>query len=141
MSPASIYTDVTKQSGLNFIHEPGVDGTYFMPESLGSGCAFFDYDNDGDLDVYLINSGWHGKDQQKPRVTNHLFRQNPDHTFIDVTESSGLGGNGYGMGVAIGDYDNDGFSDVYITNYGAGYPLSQQRQWHFHRCDESCWNQ
>lgn len=113
-----MYKDITKASGLNFIHEPGVDGTYFMPESLGSGCAFFDYDNDGDLDIYLINSGWHGKEQHKQRATNHLFRRNPDLTFTDATESSGLGGAGYGMGVAIGDYDNDGFPDVYVTNYG-----------------------
>jgi hypothetical protein len=116
-SVPSIFTDITKQSGLNFIHEPGVDGTYFMPESLGSGCAFFDYDNDGLLDIYLINSGWHGK-EQKARVTNHLFHQKPDHTFSDVTQASRLTGTGYGMGVAIGDYDNDGFQDVYVTNYG-----------------------
>src|SRR5215510_3191802 len=110
-SASSIYKDVTKQSGVNFVHEPGVDGSYFMPESLGSGCAFFDYDNDGLLDIYLINSGWHTNQQNKPRVTNHLFHQNRDHTFTDVTEASGLTGTDYGMGVAIGDYDNDGFQD------------------------------
>jgi enediyne biosynthesis protein E4 len=116
---SSIYIDATKHTGIDFIHEPGVDDSYFMPESLGSGCAFFDYDNDGLLDVYLINSGWHANQQNKPRVTNHLFHQNRDHTFTDVTEKSGLTGNGYGMGVAIGDYDNDGFVDVYVTNYGS----------------------
>jgi len=118
MTRASLFTDITKQSGLSFVQDPGVDGTYFMPESLGSGCAFFDYDNDGRLDIYLINGGSHGKDQKNPRVTNHLFHQNPNGTFTDVTQVSGLGGSGYGMGAAIGDYDNDGFQDVYVTNYG-----------------------
>ena len=118
VNEAALFTDITKQSGLNFIHDPGVDGTYFMPESLGSGGAFFDYDNDGRLDIYLINGGHHGKDQGKPAIKNRLFHQNASGSFEDVTGRSGLGGSGYGMGVAIGDIDNDGNQDVYVTNYG-----------------------
>jgi hypothetical protein len=115
--PASILVDITKESSLNFVHEPGVDGSYFMPESLGSGGAFFDYDNDGDLDILLINGGWHGKQTNHQPVKNHLYRQEPNHQFVDVTNSSGMDSMGYGMGATIGDIDNDGDLDVYITNY------------------------
>ncbi|MCI0417074.1 CRTAC1 family protein [bacterium] len=118
--PSSIptaFTDITQQTGLNFVHEPGVDGSYFMPESMGSGGAFFDYNNDGYLDIYLINGNWHGK-AQASMVKNRLYRQNRDGTFQDVTDSSGLGDPGYGMGVAVGDIDNDGDLDVYVTNFG-----------------------
>lgn len=117
-SVPGFFTDITKQSGLNFVHEPGVDGSYFMPESMGSGGAFFDYDQDGDLDIYLINGAWHGKSRKSETLRNHLFRQESNHTFTDVTKSSGLGDIGYGMGVAVADIDNDGDQDVYITNYG-----------------------
>ncbi len=100
------------------MHDPGVDGTYFMPESIGSGAAFLDYDNDGDLDLLLLNSGPHGKGQSKARSPNKLFRQDPEMHFTDVTQIAGLAGTGYSMGVAIGDIDNDGDVDVYITNFG-----------------------
>lgn len=114
-----IFTDITKQSGINFVHEPGVDGSYFMPESMGSGGAFFDYDQDGDLDIYLINGTWHDKSRKSEIPKSHLFRQESNHTFTDVTESSGLAEPGYGMGVAVADIDNDGDLDIYVTNYGA----------------------
>jgi hypothetical protein len=117
-SVPGIFTDITKQSGLNFVHEPGVDGSYFMPESIGSGGAFFDYDQDGDLDIYLINGAWHGKSSKSEIPKSKLFRQESNHTFTDVTESSGLGEPGYGMGVAVADIDNDGDIDVYVTTYG-----------------------
>lgn len=116
---SAIFTDITKESGLNFVHEPGVDGTYFMPESMGSGGGFFDYDQDGDLDIYLVNGGWHGKEHQGEAPKNRLFRQESNATFTDVTEVSGLGDSGYGMGVAVADIDNDGDLDVYVTNYGS----------------------
>ena len=77
---------------------------------MGSGGAFLDYDNDGDLDIYLIQAAAQG--------TNRLYRQEPDGRFVDATEGSGLGDSGYGMGVAVGDFDNDGRVDVYVTNYG-----------------------
>ncbi|MFQ5823239.1 MAG: CRTAC1 family protein [bacterium] len=116
---AIIFTDITERVQLNFLHDPGVDSSYFMPESIGSGGAFLDYDNDGDLDIYLVNGAQHGKKRfNAPPLRNHLFRQERDGTFVDVTEASGLGDTGYGMGVAVGDIDNDGDVDVYVTNYG-----------------------
>ncbi len=118
-SASGFFTEITEQAQLNFMHEAGVDGSYYMPESLGSGGAFLHYDNDGDLDIYLINSGYHGarKDQQ-PLATSRLFRQEADGSFLDVTAASGLGETGYGMGCTIGDFDNDGHLDVYVTAYG-----------------------
>ena len=114
-----LFIDVTEDMGLNFTHDPGVDGSYFMPESIGSGCAFLDYDNDGDLDIYLVNGAQHGKSSATDLpLRNRLFRQESNGTFLDVTETSGLGDRGYGMGVAVGDIDNDGHVDVYVTNYG-----------------------
>ncbi|MGH7497187.1 MAG: CRTAC1 family protein [bacterium] len=118
-SRTGYFTEITDQVKLDFVHEAGVDGSYYMPESIGSGGAFLDYDNDGDLDIYLINGGYHGTNKdQHPLATNRLFRQNADGTFVDVTAASGLGDTGYGMGCAIGDFDNDGHPDVYVTNYG-----------------------
>ncbi|MCB9510507.1 MAG: CRTAC1 family protein [Deferribacteres bacterium] len=115
----SYLTDISEQVKLDFVHNPGVDGSYFMPESIGSGAAFLDYDNDGDLDIYLINCAWHSEQAATtPPLRNQLFQQQTDGTFINVTAESGLGDTGYGMGVAVGDIDNDGFVDVYISNYG-----------------------
>ena len=115
----SFMTEITDQSKLNFIHDPAVDGKYYMPESIGSGAAFLDYDNDGDLDIYLLNGAIHDKKNLAgPVLRNHLFRQEADGTFTDVTKTSGLGDPGYGMGVAVGDIDNDGFVDVFISNDG-----------------------
>src|SRR5229473_4674787 len=105
-------------SGINFVHTSGMSLQKYLPESTGAGCAFFDYDNDGWMDIYLVNSGpcdfW---TPSKP-LRNALFRNNRDGTFTDVTEKAGAPGNGYGMGVAAGDYDGDGFQDLYVTQYG-----------------------
>lgn len=117
---AHLFIEVTERVKLDFQHDPGVDGSYFMPESIGSGCAFLDYDNDGDLDIYLVNGARHSSsDSSKSPLRNHLFRQESNGTILDITEISGLGDPGYGMGIAVGDIDNDGNVDVYITNYGA----------------------
>jgi hypothetical protein len=123
----SFFTNINDQVGLDFHHVVGPLGTYFMPESVGAGGAFFDYDQDGDLDLYLVNSGRSpmapgdlprdGVPRDEP-VENRLFRQESDGRFTDVTGESGLGDRGYGMGCAIGDIDNDGDLDVYVTNYG-----------------------
>ncbi len=116
---AQWFTEITTAVGLDFVHETGATGKLYMPEVIGPGAALFDFDNDGDLDIYLI-TGNHGLPdavvEQTP--TNRLYRQDPDGRFVDVTAPSGLGDGGYGMGVAIGDVDNDGDADVYVTNYG-----------------------
>jgi hypothetical protein len=107
------FADVTEQVGLDFVHDAGpLDGRYFMPQSLGSGAALFDYDNDGRLDIYLVQNGG----PNGPR--NRLFHQERDGTFKDVSQGSGLDIAGYGMGVAVGDVNNDGRPDVLVTEYG-----------------------
>ncbi|MCB1035149.1 MAG: VCBS repeat-containing protein, partial [Acidobacteria bacterium] len=86
---------------------------------MGSGAALLDYDGDGDLDVYLVSANSDlGLGPEPGRFTNHLYRQGEGGRFEDVTEASGLGDRGYGMGVAVGDYDNDGHEDVYVANFG-----------------------
>ena len=112
----AMFTDITKQSKLNFVHDPAVEGNYFYPEVMGAGGAFFDYDNDGDLDIYVANGAYRASG--KPKLTHRLFRQENNGTFVDVTLASRLTDTGYGMGVAMGDIDNDGYIDVYVANYG-----------------------
>jgi hypothetical protein len=115
----SLFSDVSDEVNLYFVHEPAIDSTYYMPESIGSGGAFLDYDNDGDLDIYLLNGATHGKKETKKKsIKNQLYRQEQNGKFTNVTEISGLGDTGYGMGVAVGDIDNDGDIDVYISNDG-----------------------
>ncbi|MCH8805187.1 MAG: CRTAC1 family protein [Planctomycetes bacterium] len=120
-SPAAsaYFTDITEQSGLRFSVERAAGGTYFMPDSMAAGCALFDYDNDGDLDVYIVN-GFQGADGRidPVRGANRLYQQQADGRFVDVTDRAGLGDGGYGMGVAVGDLDNDGDLDVFLANYG-----------------------
>ena len=109
--------DVTRQSGMAFEHNSGAFGKKYLPETLGSGCAFFDYDNDGWLDVLLINgTDWPGRSHRATRMK--LYRNNRDGTFADATRQAGLEVEMYGIGVAVGDYDNDGFADVFVTCYG-----------------------
>ncbi len=113
------FIDITEEAGLDFVHENGAAGQWQMPEIMGSGAAMLDFDRDGDLDIYLTNGShiWN-EGGNRPRAVNHLFRQESDGRFVDVTDSSGLGDPGYGMGVAVGDIDNDGDVDVYVTNLG-----------------------
>src|ERR1700684_1247095 len=108
-----VFTDVTAQAGIHFTHNSGRAGKKYLPETLGSGCAFFDADGDGWPDILLINSkDWvpHGR-----KSLPALYRNNHNGTFTDITPGSGLDIEMYGMGVAIADYDNDGRDDVYIT--------------------------
>jgi hypothetical protein len=105
-------------SGINWRHSNGRSPDYYLPETTGAGCAFLDYDHDGWMDIYLVNSGRCDFYDPKPPLRNALYRNNRDGTFTDVTEKAGVPGGGYGMGAAVGDYDGDGFPDLYVTQYG-----------------------
>jgi hypothetical protein len=112
-SAGPVFTDVTAQAGIRFVHNSGRAGKKFLPETLGSGCAFFDADGDGWPDILLINSkNWTPRGRPSRAA---LYHNNHNGTFTDVTSGSGLDIELYGMGVAIGDYDNDGRDDIYIT--------------------------
>ena len=119
-TPASIgfqLTDVTAAAGLQFRHNSGAYGGKLLPETLGSGCAFLDYDADGWQDILLVNGmDWPGHKQQ--RSTLRLYHNNRNGTFTDVTRAAGLDVELYGMGVASGDFNNDGFPDVFVTCVG-----------------------
>ena len=118
------FEDVTKKSGINFQHSFGEKALSSIQEGTGSGCAWIDYNNDGLMDLYVVNgrhvdgltdhSAPDGKD-----ATNHLYRNNGDGTFTDVTTQAGVPGNGFGVGITAGDFDNDGNEDLYVTNYNS----------------------
>jgi hypothetical protein len=111
------FSDVTAAAGIQFRHNSGGYGGKLLPETLGSGCAFLDYDGDGWQDILLVNgSDWPG--HKRLRSTLRLYRNNRNGTFTDVTRSAGLDIEMYGMGVAVGDYNNDGFPDIFITCVG-----------------------
>jgi hypothetical protein len=116
-SPGFRLVDVTRDAGLHFTHNSGAYGGKLLPETLGSGCAFLDYDNDGWQDILLVNGmDWPGHARQ--RSTLRLYRNNRNGTFTDVTRTAGLDVELYGLGVAVGDFNNDGFPDLYITCVG-----------------------
>jgi hypothetical protein len=105
-------------SGIQWVHTAGKSREKYLPETSGAGCAFFDYDNDGWMDIYLVNSGKCDFYDPPHALRNALYHNNRDGTFTDVTEKARVPGGGYGMGVAAGDYDGDGFPDLYVTQYG-----------------------
>ena len=110
IEPPIHFTDVTDSAGIHFKHTDSAAGEYHLPETLGAGGAFLDYDNDGDLDLYLVNSA----------APSMLYRNNGNGTFTDVTAAADVSNEkSYGHGVACGDYDNDGYVDIYVTNFGA----------------------
>ena len=115
---AVTFTDVTNEAGLAFKHQDGRSGRFYFLEELGSGAAFFDYDNDNDLDVYFVNSAdLPGHDSVETPI-NQLYKNNGKGKFTDVTQQAGVGDSGYGVGCCVGDYNNDGYLDLYVTNYG-----------------------
>jgi hypothetical protein len=116
-APGFRLVDVTSQAGIHFQHNSGAYGGKLLPETLGSGCAFLDYDSDGWQDILFVNAmDWPGHKRQ--RSTLRLYRNSRNGTFADVTKSAGLDIEMYGMGVAVGDYNNDGFPDILITCVG-----------------------
>jgi len=111
------FQDITAKAGIHFVHNNGAFGKKFLPETVGPGVAFIDYDNDGWPDIFLANgTDWPGHGQK--HTTPKLYHNNHDGTFTDVTHKAGLDIEMYGIGVAVGDYDNDGHDDLFITAYG-----------------------
>ena len=118
----AVFRDVSVEVGLDFTHRSGAAGNFYLPEIMGSGGALLDYDNDGDLDVYLVQAGSleSGEGAENRLYRNGLAADAAGRAprFEEVTASAGVGDRGYGMGVATGDYDNDGFLDLFVTNFG-----------------------
>jgi hypothetical protein len=127
-APASsdVFSDVTQKLGVSFEYKPSHTSRKYLLETMGPGVAVFDHDNDGRLDIFVVNGAPIPDPTPKktvpaksgPEFWNRLYHQKPDGNFEDVTQKAGLQGAGYGMGVAIGDYDNDGFDDLYVTAFG-----------------------
>ncbi len=114
------FADVSAQSGIHFKHNSGAFGKKYLPETLGTGCAFLDFDNDGWQDIFIVNStAW--PERKTPRTVSALYHNNQDGTFTDVTRQAGLAVDMYGIGVAVADYDNDGNEDIYITCVGPNH--------------------
>ena len=119
------FEEVAAESGLNFVHVSGHSDRFLLPEIMGGGAALFDMDQDGDLDAYLVQSGPLNTSAES-RLGNQLFENLGDGTFEDITKDSGADDRGYGMGVAAGDYDNDGDVDLYVTNIGTNTLLRSE---------------
>src|SRR5262245_7244769 len=109
--------DVTRQSGIKFIHTDGSSGRRYIVETVASGLALFDYNGDGKIDIYFLN-GRPLPGSSAPASRNVLYRNDGDWKFTDVTEQAGIGGTGYALGVCVGDYNNDGYPDIYVNNFG-----------------------
>jgi hypothetical protein len=124
-----LFVDITQKSGVNFRYQASHTSKKYLIETMGPGVALFDYDNDGRLDIFLVNGA--PLDDPTPLGTipkksgsmswNRLYHQKADGTFEDVTQKAGLQGEGYGMGVAVGDYDNDGYEDLFVTGFGGNH--------------------
>ncbi len=118
-NPAVRYTDVAAAAGIRFRHDNAASPEKYLIETMGSGCAWIDYDQNGLWDLYLVNGAASSAYKPKARLGSALYRNNGDGTFTDVTEKAGVSAEGlFGMGVAVGDYDNDGFPDLFVLGYG-----------------------
>src|SRR5947207_26018 len=124
-----IFTNITAQTKINFKHQGSPTSVKYLLETMGGGVAIFDYDNDGRMDLFFTNGALLKDpmpkvampDKNDPSFWNRLYHQKADGTFEDVTERAGLKGDAFSMGVAVGDYDNDGYVDLYVTGYGANH--------------------
>lgn len=117
--PNPIFDEVSAaKSGIIWVHNNAHSPERYLPETVGAGCAFLDYDNDGWMDIYLVNSGPSDFYAPSSPLKNALYHNNHNGTFTDVTDKSGVAGGTFGMGVAAGDYDGDGWVDLYVTSYG-----------------------
>ena len=124
--PPNRFEDITGQSGIRFLNQASHTSRKYLPESMVGGVAVFDYNNDGLLDIFFVNGAALKDpmqagmlpDKSDPKYWNRLYRNNGDGTFTDVTEKAGIRGDGFGMGVAVADFDNDGYEDLYVTNVG-----------------------
>ncbi len=112
------FSDVTKETGITFRHTDGSGGHFYIMETVSAGLALFDYDNDGDIDIYFLNGAALKGTKYKVPPKNELYRNEGGFKFVNVTEQSGVGDTGFGLGVAVGDYDNDGDQDIYLNNHG-----------------------
>jgi len=123
------FVEITEKAGVHFLHQAPHTSRKYLLETMGSGVALFDCDNDGRLDLYLVNGAPYPDPTPKgfipektgPEYWNRMYHQKTDGTFEDITEKSGLKGVGYGMGVAVADYDNDGYEDIFVTSYGGNH--------------------
>lgn len=116
---APVFTEVTaKESGITWVHNNAMSAERYLPETVGAGCVFFDYDNDGWMDIYFVNSGPSDFFTPKTPLKNALYHNNHNGTFTDVTDKAGVAGGTFGMGANAGDYDGDGWVDLYVTSYG-----------------------
>lgn len=128
-APAPRFVDITSRVGVQFQHVSQHTSRKYLLETMGSGVALFDYDNDGRLDLFFVNTAEIADptaprtipQKTGPKYWNRLYHQKPDGSFEDVTEKAGLQGAGYGMGVAVGDYDNDGYEDLYVTGFPSNH--------------------
>ena len=120
------FRDITAQAGIHFTHNNAAFGKKYLPETMGPGCAFIDYDNDGWPDILLVNGeNWPG--HAGPQSTTKLYHNNHDGTFADVTQKAGLAIPIFGLGVAVGDYDNDSYEDIFITALGQSHLFHNNR--------------
>ncbi|UCG59604.1 MAG: CRTAC1 family protein [Phycisphaerales bacterium] len=113
-----VLSDVTEETGITFRHTDGSSGRLYILETVSAGLALFDFDRDGDIDIYFLNGAPLRGAKSKVAPTNALYRNEGDWRFTDVTEEAGVGDTRYGLGVTVGDYDNDGHPDIYLNNYG-----------------------
>jgi enediyne biosynthesis protein E4 len=135
--PAVKFVEITKESGIGFVHHNGALGEKLLPETMGAGVAFLDYDRDGDQDLLFVNSSYWPNHALSPAPTQALYRNDGKGHFHDVTVEAGLDKTFYGQGVAVGDYDNDGYLDVYITAIGGGHLFKNDGKGHFREVTEA----